>query len=241
MAYQINLENFEGPFDLLLFLIQKNQLDIYDIPITKIIGQYLQTIKKWQEMDLDIASEFIMMAARLMEIKSAMLLPVQQESAEEERDLKMQLLDELAEYRTFKAIGHYLRERETNAAGAVAKDPEYLPFFEEKQPIEIDPLILSGLVKKSLVLYRDDHAYKPIIGKIKKDAYRVEDKMTMIQDKLKSDDRLGFEFSDLLTTGMRQEVVVTFQALLECYKTGILYLNQTNLFGNISICSAKTM
>ena len=126
-SYEVSLEKFEGPLDLLIHLIQKNKIDIYDIPIAEITNQYLAHIEKWRELDMEVASEFVVMASKLLEIKSRMLLPRAKDEEEDEEDLKEKLVRQLIEYKIFKNISTYLEERECAELHAVYKDPEYIP------------------------------------------------------------------------------------------------------------------
>ncbi|MEG2642196.1 MAG: segregation/condensation protein A, partial [Eubacterium sp.] len=137
MSYEVALESFEGPLDLLLFLIQKNKIDIYDIPIVQVTRQYLSYIYKWQEMDLEIASEFIVMASRLLEIKSRTLLPRTTPEEESEEEMRAALVSQLLDYQVFKKISTYLENREMAELGTLAKEPEYIPGLVQERPVEI--------------------------------------------------------------------------------------------------------
>ncbi|MEF9919166.1 MAG: segregation/condensation protein A, partial [Eubacterium sp.] len=138
MSYAVSLKKFEGPLDLLIHLIQKNKIDIYDIPIAEITEEYLKHITTWRDLDMEVASEFVVMAARLLEIKSGMLLPRVKTEEESEEDLREKLVKQLIEYKVFKNISAFLERREQSERHAFYKDPEYIPEITEDVEIEID-------------------------------------------------------------------------------------------------------
>jgi segregation and condensation protein A len=127
MSLAVNLNGFEGPLDLLIHLIQKNKVNICEISIVEITHQYMEQMKEWQKMNLEIASEFVLMASRLLEIKAKALLPKTKTDEETPEDLEKKLVRQLMEYKIFKEISLYLKEREEVELLAVYKDPEYLP------------------------------------------------------------------------------------------------------------------
>ncbi len=147
--YNINTKNFEGPLDLLLFLIQKNEVDIYDIPIVEITRQYMNYIYARQSMDLNVATEFLIMAAQLLEIKSKMLLPVDTDEQEEEGDPREELAKRLYEYKIFKEISSYFAQGQESYFHTFTKDPMYVKtIFVEPENIDIDLEILSNIMKR---------------------------------------------------------------------------------------------
>ncbi len=127
MTYKIKLEIFEGPLDLLLYLVKKDHLNIYDIPIAKVTEQYLQYLDLMKLLDLDIAGEFLVMAATLMQIKSKMLLPAQEEADQQEEDPRVELMQRLLEYEKFKQIAQTLREREQSQCEVFKRPKTDLP------------------------------------------------------------------------------------------------------------------
>ena len=140
MSLAVNLNGFEGPLDLLIHLIQKNKVNICEISIVEITRQYMEQMKEWQKMNLEIASEFVLMASRLLEIKAKALLPKITTDEETPEDLEKRLLRQLMEYKIFKEISLYLKEREEVELLAVYKDPEYLPISYQPEALSIDPL-----------------------------------------------------------------------------------------------------
>lgn len=231
MAYAVRLEHFEGPLDLLIHLIQKNEIDIYDIPIAAITNQYLLQIKNWQSLDLDVASDFIVMAARLLEIKARALLPKSQDQKEDEEDLKEKLVRQLVEYKIFKDISAYFQAREHRELGAIYRDPEYIPENEEKAPLVIDPFSLEQCFKQ--LLFQKEAEIEAIAPpqKIIRELFSIEEKIAEITEALIRAGETGVSFSELLHPDIsREEVVVTLLSLLEMVKTSGLRLVQNRVF-----------
>jgi segregation and condensation protein A len=230
MAYAVSLETFEGPLDLLISLIQKNKIDIYDIPIATITNQYLQQIKSWQDMDLDVASEFIIMAARLLEIKAKALLPKNEDKTEDAEDLEKKLIRQLIEYKIFKEISQYFQNREQYELRAVYRDPEYLPVKEEYAPLNIDPLMLEECFKR-LITQKEEAEVQVPPQKIIRELFSIEEKIEEIIGILTQAGEAGVAFSELLHPDIsREEVVVTLLSLLEMVKTRGLSLLQNRVF-----------
>ena len=138
-ACKIKINNFEGPFDLLFHLIEKNQFNIYDIPINTITDQYMDYLFAMQEMDLEIASEFLVMASTLLHIKSKMLLPSRKEEQEQEEDPREELVLRLLEYRKYKDFSNVLREREKEWSKVCWKLPEVITLAQKDEIVEMIP------------------------------------------------------------------------------------------------------
>lgn len=235
-AYEVSLEKFEGPLDLLIHLIQKNKIDIYDIPIANITNQYLAHIEKWQELDMEVASEFVVMASRLLEIKSRMLLPRAKEEEESEEDLKEKLVRQLIEYKIFKGISVYLEERERIERHAVYKDPEYIPSFDLDVEIEIDPKDIFRAYSGVFSLYSDEIEFKDFSQEIVREVFTVEEKIDYIEEQFELNRSGELHFSELFRKKVnRSEIVVTFLALLEMYKMNAIRLFQNRVFQEIII------
>ncbi|MBS6342073.1 MAG: segregation/condensation protein A, partial [Eubacterium limosum] len=176
-SYEVSLEKFEGPLDLLIHLIQKNKIDIYDIPIAEITNQYLAPIEKWRELDMEVASEFVVMASKLLEIKSRMLLPRAKDEEEDEEDLKEKLVRQLIEYKIFKNISSYLEERECAELHAVYKDPEYIPAINQDAEVEINPEDIFKAYSNIFSLYSDEIEFKDFSQEIVREVFTVEEKI----------------------------------------------------------------
>lgn len=236
MGYAVSLQGFEGPMDLLIHLIQKNKIDICDIPIAAITNEYLAQIKTWQDMDMEIASDFIVMAARLLEIKAKALLPQNKEPGEDEEDIQAKLVRQLVEYKVFKEISAYLKSREERELGAVYRDPEYIPENEQETPLEIDPVALEHCFKRLLFQQEEEAEVIAPPQKIIRELFSIEEKILEITEALIQAGNQGVSFSDLLHPDItRDEVVVTLLSLLEMVKTSGLRLVQNRVFIDFQI------
>lgn len=243
MSIPVKLEAFEGPLDLLLHLIDKNKINIYDIPIVEITEQYLEYIKLMESKNLEIMSEFLVMAATLINIKSRMLLPAPEKEDEEETDPRQELVDRLLEYKMFKYVSDQLRDKQEDASRIMFKSPS-IPreIAEFKEEIDVEELIgdltLAKLhtIFKSIVKKQSDKI-DPIrskFGKIEQEEINLSDIFTRIQ-------QYGiahkvFSFRSLLeqqTTKM--EVIVTFLGILELIKRGRIKIEQECTFDDIRI------
>ena len=243
MSIPVKLEAFEGPLDLLLHLIDKNKINIYDIPIVEITEQYLEYIKLMESKNLEIMSEFLVMAATLINIKSRMLLPAPEKEDEEETDPRQELVDRLLEYKMFKYVSDQLRDKQEDASRIMFKSPS-IPreIAEFKEEIDVEELLgdltLAKLhtIFKSIVKKQSDKI-DPIrskFGKIEQEEINLSDIFTRIQ-------RYGiahkvFSFRSLLeqqTTKMA--VIVTFLGILELIKRGRIKIEQECTFDDIRI------
>lgn len=246
MALSVKLEVFEGPLDLLLHLIEKNKIDIYDIPIVVITEQYLDYIKAMQTQDMNIMSEFLVMAATLLDIKCKMLLPKEVNEEGEEIDPRAELVQKLLEYKMYKYMAFELKDRHIDASKSWYKKP-MLPkeVAEYKYPIDYSELIgdlnLAKLheIFKS-VMRRQEDKIDPIrssFGKIEKDEINLEEKQLYIEEYVKNNKH--FSFKKLLEKqGSKMEVIVTFLAILEMMKQGIIIIEQQEAFSDIMITSS---
>jgi len=227
MAIKIALPLFEGPLDLLLHLIKQNKIDIYDIPISLITKQYLEYLELMKELDLEIASEFLLMAATLIYIKSQMLLPKPEQNNEEE-DPRLELVEKLVEYEKFKEISNKLKERYIFWSKAFTrKTAQEEEFFI--QDLNIFDLI-SAL--KKLLDKPEPRIYIP------KDTIKVEDKIKEILKILQEKKTITFEelfYAQSLNEISRIEIIVTFLALLELLRLKIVRVYQELPFGKILI------
>ncbi|PKM50072.1 MAG: segregation/condensation protein A [Firmicutes bacterium HGW-Firmicutes-7] len=244
MSIPVKIKVFEGPLDLLLHLIDKNKLNIYDIPIAEVTDQYLAYIHQMESDKMEVMSEFIEMAAILINIKSKMLLPVDEEEEEEETgDPRQLLMDKLIEYRKFKLMASQLKELQGDALRVIYKDstiPEeissFLPVADpEKLLNEVDFSKLYSVFKS--VMKKKTDKIDPIrskFGEIKKEEFTVEDKMNEI--KILCNRYESFSFKDLLEEQQgKVAVIVTFLAILELMKMGLIQILQEALFDDILI------
>ncbi|EOS35952.1 MAG: segregation/condensation protein A [Lachnospiraceae bacterium] len=246
MGLSVTLEVFEGPLDLLLYLIEKNKIDIYDIPIVVITEQYLDYIRKMQTEDMNVMSEFLVMAATLLDIKCRMLLPKEVNEEGEEEDPRAELVQKLLEYKMYKYMAYELRDKQVDAAKSWYKKP-MLPkeVTEYQYPIDYEEL-LGGLSLTKLheifkaVMRRQEEKVDPIrsrFGKIEKDEINLEEKQVYIEEYVRNHKRFSFR-SLLEKQGSKMEVIVTFMAVLEMMKQGIISIEQEDTFADIVITSS---
>lgn len=232
--YNIKIPVFEGPFDLLLHLIKENKIDIYDIPIALITGQYLQYIEMMKELSLEIAGEFLVMAATLIHIKSRMLLPPEEEiPPEEQEDPRIELVQRLLEYQKFKEGALSLRQREEEWMKVFRKEPMSGEADEgELYLFDINLFDLLEAFKKIL-----DKA-PPDVGSITKETLTVKDRMSLIMEIIEGQEAVRFEEvfgigTDQEESVTRVQLIVTFIALLELIRLGLAKAYQEREFGKI--------
>lgn len=240
MELSYKLEKFEGPLDLLLHLIEKNKINIYDIPIAKITDQYLEYVSRMEEESLDVVSEFLVMAATLLDIKARMLLP---REVSEEEDPRAELVERLLEYKTYKYMSLELKDMEVDADKVFYKAPT-IPREVEKyeEPVDLDQL-LDGLTLSKLqkifesVMKRREDKIDPVrstFGTIKKEPVSLEEKIEAVLEYAGRHRR--FSFRGMLSRQRdKTEIVVTFLALLELMKMGRIHLTQEHLFDDMMI------
>ena len=228
MGYEVKLERFEGPLDLLLHLIQRDEIDIYDIPIARITQQYLKYIEIMQLLDLDVAGEFLVMAATLMRIKAKMLLPTPPAGEEEEIDPRDELVRRLLEYRQFKEASGTLKTREERRR--LEYERGQVPGDEEAGPLPLAPATLFHLLDAlNRVLSR---LPARAVLELEAEAYDIEDKIKRIHSRVRVAGRLSFE-TLLAECRSRLEMIVTFLALLELLKLHRVTAVQDANFGEI--------
>jgi segregation and condensation protein A len=227
----VKLARFEGPLDLLLHLIKRDEIDIYDIPISHITQQYLAYLDLMRQLDLEIAGEFLVMAATLMRIKAKMLLPVQQVGEDEdEGDPREELVQRLIEYRQFKEAAGTLQVRE--AERRLLFERGMVPSEDEAGPLPLAPATLFDLLdalNRVMARVPEEAVYE-----IQAEVYDIEDKMTMIASRLAEEGVLSFA-ALLERCHGRAEMIVTFIALLELIKLGAALIVQSEVFGDIEI------
>jgi segregation and condensation protein A len=221
MVYHVRLTQFEGPLDLLLHLIRRDKINIYDIPISHITREYLAYIEIMQQLELEVAGEFFVMAATLMRIKSQMLLPRREGMDEEEPDPREELVRNLLEYRTFKEAARCLAEREEDRRQVYPRPPAEPPVAEEAQaPEDITLFDLLEALQSVLKNMKGETLYH-----IVPESITVEQKIETIRAML--DRRSEVLFSELFGGECTKvDVIVTFLAILEMVKLGGLIARQ---------------
>lgn len=243
MGIPVKLEVFEGPLDLLLHLIDKNKIDIYDIPIVEITNQYMEYIRNMQREDLNVMSEFLVMAATLLDIKCRMLLPKEVTEEGEEEDPRQELVEQLLQYKMYKYMAYELKDRQTDADYVLYKKPTIPQEVREyEDPVDLD-LLLGDLTLARLdaifqdVMKRQTDKIDPVrskFGKIEKEEVSLSDKFTYIRGYMKT--RRRFSFRQLLEEQhSKMHVVVAFLAILEMMKLGEVRVEQEDTCGEIMI------
>jgi segregation and condensation protein A len=232
-AYAVSVAAFQGPLDLLIHLIKKNEVNIYDIPIALITTQYLSYIDLMEELDLDVAGEFLVMAATLIHIKSRMLLPRPDPSQEDdEEDPRKLLVDRLLEYQKFKTAANLLHERETVRSAQWLRPEQALSDVagEEGEPeLEVDLFSLMAAFKAVL----DRAKQRPTVP-IPDAQISIEDRIAQLLGRLSETEACGFEdlFCDATS---RSALIVTFLALLEMIRLHLVRVFQAGMFGVIRV------
>ena len=240
MGIPVKLEVFEGPLDLLLHLIDKNKIDIYDIPIVEITNQYMDYIRQMQRADLNVMSEFLVMAATLLDIKCRMLLPKEVNEEGEEEDPRQELVEQLLQYKMYKYIA---KDRQLDADLVLFRKstiPEEVREYEE--PVDLDALLADVTVSRLGRIFRDvmkrqNNKIDPVrskFGRIEKEEVPLPSKIAFVEGYAKHHRK--FSFRQLLE-GQKStmHLVVTFLAILELMKTGAIRAIQENTFGEILI------
>lgn len=245
MDLTVKLQVFEGPLDLLLHLLEKNKVNIYDIPIVEITAQYMEYVAEMKRQDLDVLSEFLVMAATLIDIKSRMLLPKDPDSEEEEEDPRAELVQQLLEYKMYKCMAYELKDRQMDAQRVMFKEPtipdEVLAYEE---PVDVEELVSDVTLAKlnaifQSIMKKQKDKIDPVrsrFGKIEKEEVSLEDKMAELEDYAVSHKHFSFR-SLLENQASKVKVIVTFLAILELMKMGKIMISQEHIFDDIKIDS----
>jgi segregation and condensation protein A len=238
MAYKVKLDIFEGPLDLLLYLIKKNEIDIYDIPIAIITEQYLQYLDLMKVLNLDIAGEFLVMASTLTKIKSRMLLPPSEQAEEEEgEDPRAELIEHLLEYQKYKEAAHQLGSRELLEKDIFVREQREEQLTEmdkESIVIEVNLFDLVDALRKIIERkHLSDRFMEVTVEKI-----LVKDKIVEILQGLKEKQQIIFQslFDELST---KYEIIVTFLAILELMRLRAVRVFQVHPYGEIRVISLR--
>ncbi len=236
--YKIKLQQFEGPLDLLLFFIKRDELDIYDIPISKITKDFMEYLQMMEEMNLEIAGDFILMAATLMQIKVRMLLPREKNEKGEEIDPREDLVKALLEYKRYKEVSE-----EFSVLESEQRKIFYRGFYNadtKENPPEIETLLKNITVYDLIKAFKRamEKAVDEPVHKIVKINVTIEEQMNYILEKIKAKKSLGFiELVSQLKEKIR--IIVTFLALLEMVKLGKIDLRESQDFNDFEIVSTE--
>lgn len=245
MAISVKLEVFEGPLDLLLHLIEKNKLDIYDIPIVEVTAQYLEYIKSMETEDMNIMSEFLVMAATLIDIKCKMLLPKEVNEEGEEEDPRAELVQKLLEYKMYKYMSFELRDKQVDAGRSLFRFQK-LPkeVADYRQPVDYEALLSDVTLNKlqeifRFMMKRQEDKIDPVrstFGKIEKDEIDMDLKTAYIEEYIRKNKEIGFR-QLLEKQNSKMEIIVTFLVVLEMIKLGKIDVKQQEVCGDIMITS----
>ena len=235
MEYKFIINDFEGPLDLLLHLIKTDEVDIYDISIEKITEQYLSFIKSMEEMNLNIASEYLVMAAELLEIKSKLLLPNKKDidDEEDEEDPRENLINRLVEYKKYKDMIDTFKFLENERKDIFTKEPINLSKYADIKKENNGDITLDDLLSALNNFLRRKEEEKPLQTKITKKELSVTQRTNEIRNILKENKKISF--FDLFDIRTREYIVVTFLSILEMAKHGEIVITQENNFNNIII------
>lgn len=247
MALEVKLEAFEGPLDLLLHLIEKNKIDIYDIPIVEITDQYLEYIRQMETEDMNVMSEFLVMAATLLDIKCRMLLPKEVNEEGEEEDPRAELVQKLLEYKMYKYMSYELKDMQVDAGRSFYKEmtmPKEVEAF--RPPVDYKELLGDMTLSKlneifKSVIRRQEDKVDPVrsrFGKIEKDEVNIDEKSVYVQEFIRTHRR--FSFRELLEKQhSRMEVIVTFLVVLEMMKIGKVTVEQESIDDEIVVITKE--
>lgn len=245
MELTVKLQVFEGPLDLLLYLLDKNKVNIYDIPIVEITAQYMEYIAEMKRQDLDVLSEFLVMAATLIDIKSKMLLPRDPDDEEEEINPRAELVQQLLEYKMYKCMAYELKDRQVDAQRVMFKKPT-IPeeVLEYQEPLNVEELVSDITLAKlneifKSIMRKQQDKIDPLrskFGKIEKEEVSLEEKTEYLENYATTHKHFSFR-SLLEAQSSKVEVIVTFLAILELMKTGKILISQEHIFDDIQIDS----
>ncbi|MBO0469287.1 segregation/condensation protein A [Enterococcus sp. DIV0242_7C1] len=237
----VKLDVFEGPLDLLLHLIKKLEIDIYDIPIAAVTEQYMNYIHTMKTLELEVAGEYIVMAATLMAIKSKMLLPKQELEVTDDDELltgedpRDALVAQLLEYRKYKYAAGLLHEKESERSLYFTKEPMDVDEYKEDNPLlEPNQLNTIDLFLAFHAMLEKKKNRQPVETTVAGDDVSIEEKITAISQKMAQIDRqTPVNFEDFFTSHSKQEIVTTFMALLELMKKGLIQVEQEENYSTI--------
>ncbi|EET58203.1 ScpA/B protein [Marvinbryantia formatexigens DSM 14469] len=243
MGIPVKLQEFEGPLDLLLHLIDKNKVSIFDIPIVEITNQYMEYIQAMETADMGVMSEFLVMAATLLDIKSRMLLPPEKDEEGEPQDPRQELVERLLEHKLYKYMSYELRDRQGDAAKAAYRQmdmPEEV--LKYREPVDVQAL-LSGVTLARLneifqdVMKRRDARMDPVrsqFGTMEKEEVDLDETIAHVESYIAGHKKCSFR-SLLRNRKSKMQVIITFLTILEMMKTGKIEIEQDDIFADILI------
>lgn len=232
--YIVTIDNFDGPLDLLLHLIKEEDIDIYDIKIEDITKQYLNYIKRMKELNLEIASEYLVMASELIEMKSKMLLPKKKEQNEDnyEEDPREILIERLLAYKKYKEVTNNFKDLELSRKLILTKEPENLSYYAKEEEKK-EELGINDLIEAFNAILKRKELDSPLATKITKKELSVTEKVSKIKNILKQKKKINFE--EIFEVSTKEEVIISFLSILEMVKKDEIILIQDKNFSNIVI------
>ena len=235
MIYKIQLENFEGPLDLLLYFIRRDELDIYDIPIAKITKEFIDVIEDWKRANLILAGDFIVMASTLMRVKARMMIPRPEFDEDGEIiDPREELMQQLIDYKRFRDASDILKNMAINSSQNVRRqfEQEFLISEDDELEVYFKDITLYDLARK----FKEAIELKPVISQfeLSREPIRLEKQKELILKYFDGEGRLTFT-TIINSLKSRMEIVVTFLAVLDLVREGICSLKQTDVFGDIEL------
>lgn len=243
MEYKVKINEFEGPLDLLLHLIKESKVEIWDIKIEEIVEQYLRYIEAMKEMNLDVASSYLVMASELIELKSKMLLPrkEEQQETEEEIDPREALIQRLVEYQKYKEVTKEFKELEEKRKDIHTKLPESLMEYQEEDTIINSDLHVEDLMLALKKVLQRKELDKPLKTNVTTKEISISERRKSIKNILK--ERKKVDFYELFEETTREYIVVTFLTILEMAKKQELTIRQENNFDHIvcELCEDDAM
>lgn len=243
MGIQVKLQEFEGPLDLLLHLIDKNKVSIFDIPIVEITNQYMEYIQAMETADMSVMSEFLVMAATLLDIKSRMLLPPEKDEEGEPQDPRQELVERLLEHKLYKYMSYELRERQGDAAKAAYREPDMPPeVLKYREPVDVQALLSDVTLARLNTIFKDvmkrrEARVDPVrsqFGTMEKEEVDLDETIAHVEDYIAGHKKCSFR-SLLGNRKSKMQVIITFLTILEMMKTGKIEIEQDDIFADILI------
>ena len=248
MGISIKLQQFEGPLDLLLHLIDKNKVDIFDIPIVEITNQYMEYLHAMETEDMSVMSEFLVMAATLLDIKARMLLPKEVNEEGEEEDPRQELVERLLEYKMYKYMSYELRDRQMDAEHMLYRE-QSLPkeVLQYKPPVNLDEILGDLNLEKLNAIFQDvmkrsEDRMDPVrskFGQVEKEEVDLDQTIAYVEKYISRHHKCNFR-SLLNKQKSKMQVVITFLTILEMMKTGKIEVEQDEIFGEILITAKQS-
>jgi len=236
-AYKVKIDAFEGPLDLLLHLIKQYEIDIYDIPVADITQQYIDYIHAMKSLELNIASEYLVMSATLLSIKSQMLLPkqpVDEDVDEYEQDPRDELIERLIAYKKYKEAAQGLEMKETEFVQTFTRPPIIFKELEDKVPVERGDSSVYDMVRAFNKMIERKKWSEPLDTRVTRTEIPMEERMAQLKERVEGSVD-GIAFEHLFTYDSKSHIVITFIALLELMKSNEVYCRQDNNYDSLYI------